>query len=84
MFIPGSDNINSCGVDTAVSENVCELGNILFDAVKGTCEKVAQIMGEHFLRIYTRLHTKIFHFTPNVGSAHRLAISGYEDRTRSI
>ena len=23
-----SDNINSCSVDTAVTENICELGNI--------------------------------------------------------
>ena len=36
VFISGSDNINSCGVNTAVSENICELGNVLFNAVKGT------------------------------------------------
>lgn len=82
MFISGSCNINSCGVDTAVTKNVGKLGNILFDAVKGTCEKVAQIMGKHLLRIYPCLLTKIFHFTPNVVSAHRLATSSYEDCTR--
>ena len=40
-------------------------------------------MGKHLLRIYSRLLAKIFHFTPNVGSAHRFATSSYKDRTRS-
>ena len=81
MFVSGSDNINSCGVDTAVTEYVCELGNVLFYAIEGSCEKVVQIMGKHLLRIYPCLHTKIFHFTPNISAAHRLATSGYKDRT---
>ena len=82
MFIAGGDNINSCGVDTAVSENIGELGNIFFDTVKGTCEQVTKIMGKHLLWIYPRLLTKAFHFTPNVGSAHWLAASSYEYSAR--
>ena len=83
MFIAGGDNINSCGVNAAVTEYVCEFGNILFHTVEGACEYVAQIVGKHLLRIHPCLRTKIFLFTPNVGSAHRFAASGYEDRTRS-
>ena len=41
VFIAGSDNINSCGVDTALPENVCELGNVLFDTIESSCLKVA-------------------------------------------
>ena len=48
MFIAGCDNINSSCVDTAVTENISELGNVLFYAVKGTGEQVAQIMGKDF------------------------------------
>ena len=48
MFIAGSDDINSCGVDTAVTENICELGDVFFDAIEGPCKKVAQIMGNTF------------------------------------
>ena len=81
MFIAGSDNINSCGVDTAVTEYVCELGNVLFNTVEGSCEQVAQIMRKYLLRIYARFLTKAFHFTPNVSSAHRFAASGYENST---
>ena len=82
VFVAGRDNINSCGVDATVAENVCELGNVLFYAVECSCKQVAQIMRKHLLRIYSCLHAKTFHFSPNVGSTHRFATSGYEDRTR--
>lgn len=72
MFVAGSDNINSRGVDTAMAENICELSKVFFYAVEGSCEYVAQIMWKHLLRIYTRLNTKIFHFTPDISSAHAI------------
>ena len=28
MFVTGSDNINSCGIDTAVTEYICEHGTV--------------------------------------------------------
>lgn len=82
VFVTGSDNINSCGIDTAMTENISEFGNVLFYAVECSCEQVAQIMGKHLLRIYPCLIAKAFHFTPNVSSAHRLATSCYENSTR--
>ena len=36
VLIAGGDNINPGCVNAAVSENVCKLGNVLFNAVKGT------------------------------------------------
>ena len=41
VFIAGSDNINSRGVDTAMTENISELGNVLFNPIECSCEKVA-------------------------------------------
>ena len=38
MFDSGGDYINSSGVDTAVTENVGEFGNIFFNTVKHPCE----------------------------------------------
>ena len=38
VFVAGRDNINSCGVDTTVTEYICELGNVFFDAIEGPCE----------------------------------------------
>lgn len=78
IFIAGSDNIDSCSVDTAVTENVCEFSNVFFDIVKSTCEQVPKIMGKYLLRIYPCLITNVFHFPPNVGVTHLLAASGYK------
>ena len=33
----GGDNINSCGVYAWMTENICKLGNILFNSVKHPC-----------------------------------------------
>ena len=38
MFVAGSDNISSCGVNATVTEYIRELGNVLFDTVEGSCE----------------------------------------------
>lgn len=81
MFIAGGNDVNTGGIDTAVTENVGELGNVLFNVVKNTSEQVAQIVGKHLLWIYPRLLTKVFHFSPNVGSAQRSARSCNENCT---
>ena len=41
MFSAGGDDINSCRVDAAVTENVGKLGNVLFDTVEHPGEQVA-------------------------------------------
>ena len=41
VFIAGINNINAGSIDTAVTENVGELGNILFNAVKSAGEQMA-------------------------------------------
>ena len=60
MFHPAAvlcasgDDVNSCGVNTVVTENVGKLGNVLFDSVKHTGEQVAQIVRKHLLRVDVR------------------------------
>ena len=76
VFIAGGNDINSCGVDTAVTENIGKLGNILFNPVKHPCEQMPQIMGKHFLRIYACLLTKPFHLPPDICTAYRFACAG--------
>ena len=78
VFGAGGDNINSCGVDTAMTENICELCNILFNTIESAGEQVAQIVWKDLLRIYSRLLTKAFHFPPNVSTARWLTGAGYE------
>lgn len=81
MFITGGNDVNTGGVDTAVTENIGELGNILFNAVKHPCEQMAEVMWEHLLRIYACLLAKPFHLPPDIGAAHRSARSCNENCT---
>ena len=83
VFIAGINNINAGGVDTAVTENVGELGNILFNAVKSAGEQMAQIVGKHLLRIHVCLLAKPFHFPPYIRAAHRFAASSDEYSARA-
>ena len=38
MFSTGSDDVNSSGVNTAMTKNICEFSNIFFDTVESSCE----------------------------------------------
>ena len=82
VLAAGGNDIDPCGVDTAVAENVGKLCKILFDPVKHACEQMPQIMGKHLLRMDPRLLAKPFHFPPNIGAADRLAVTGDEDCSR--
>ena len=82
MFRAGGNDINAGGVNTAVTEDVGKLGDVLFNTVKGTCEQVTKIMRKYLLRIYSRLLAKAFHFSPNIRAAHWLTVAGNEYCTR--
>ena len=47
VLLAGSDDINSCGVYTAMAEDIGKLCYILFDAVKSAGEKVAEVVRKH-------------------------------------
>ena len=47
----GGDDIDSRCVDTAVTENVRKLGNILFNPIEDPCKQMSQIMGEYLFGI---------------------------------
>ena len=38
MLLARGADINSCGIDAAVSQDIRKLGNILFDTIKGAGE----------------------------------------------
>ena len=82
VFITGGNDINSCGIDTAVTKNVGKLCNILFDTVKHSCEQMPQVMRKHLLRIDSCLFAKSFHLSPDVGTAYGLSGFGNENTSR--
>ena len=81
VFGAGRDDIDSCGVYTAVTENIGKFCNILFNAIEYPCEQMAEIVRKDLLGIYSRFIAKCFHFPPDIGAAHRLTRSGYKNHT---
>ncbi len=47
-FLPvlpaGGHDINPCGINTAVTQDICQLGDILFHSIKRPCEEFPQVM----------------------------------------
>lgn len=82
MFGAGSDDVDPRGIDTAMTENVGELGNILLDAVEYTGEQVAKIMRKNLVRIDACILTEMLHFPPDVRATHRLTGFRYENLSR--
>ena len=81
MFFAGRYDINSCGVDAAVTKDVGKLGDVLLDAVKRARKQVTKVMREHFAGVYVRVPAKLFHFAPDVCPADGLARLGDKNHT---
>ena len=62
----GGHDIDSGGVNGAVSQNIRQLSDIFFNAVKCPCEQLAQIVGEDLRSLHTSNLAKLFHRSPNI------------------
>ena len=63
-----------------MTEDVCQLDDILVCAIKCRREQVAQIVRENFPCVDTCASAQLFHFRPNLISRHGLAAFGAKDR----
>ena len=52
MLCPCTHDINPGRVDAAVSQNIRQFGNVLFDAVEGSGKEFSQIVGKHLCRLH--------------------------------
>lgn len=75
----GGHDIDAGGFNTAVAQDVRQLGDVLFDAIKGPGEELAQIVGKHFGWIYSGNCAELFHLRPNITSVKGSAGSGNKD-----
>lgn len=82
MFGAGADDIDSRRVDAAVTENVGELGDVLFYSVENTSKQMPQVVRKHLVRIDVRFHAQRLHIPPDIRPADRLAAARDEDTTR--
>ena len=73
MLIACGNNIYPCRVDTAVTEDIGELGDVLFQLVECSRKQMTEIVGKHLIGINVSLHTQGFHLPPDVCAVNRLA-----------
>ena len=73
--------INSCGIDTAVTENIGQAYNIFFYAVKYSREQMTQIMGIDLLWRHIRFFAQAFHLSPNTAAVKRFPVLTDKYRT---
>ena len=82
MFCAGRDDVDPCRIDTAVPENICEFGDILFNTVEDAGEQMPQIVREYLFGIDLCFKAEVFHFSPDIRAAQRLACASDENRAR--
>ena len=80
MFCSGGHDIDSRRVDTAMPQDVCQLCNILLNAVKGPCKQFAQVMGKDLAGFYCGRLTERLHLRPDITPIQRLSASRHKDR----
>ena len=63
------NNINPCGVDVGMTQNIRKLGYVLLNAVEHSRKQVPQVVRKHLSGIDIRFFAERFHLPPNVGAA---------------
>ena len=48
VFCSGGHDIDPGGIDTAVTKNISQLCNVLFNTIKGSGEELSEIMRKNF------------------------------------
>ncbi len=79
VFRAGRDDIDPRCINTAVAENVGELGKVLFHLVKSPGEKMSEIMRKDFSRQDPGFCAERFHLAPDVRSADRFPAFCYKN-----
>lgn len=72
-------NIDPGGIDAAVAKNVRQLGNVLFNGIKGPGEQLAQIMGKHLAAAYSCPAAQFLHPGPDTAPAEGFSVSAAKD-----
>ena len=63
-----------------MTEDVCQLDDVLVCAVESCCKQMPQVVRKDLPRVDARAGTQLFHFRPNLISRHGLAAFGAKDR----
>ena len=71
MLLSAGDDINAGCVNTAVTEQVCQFRNVLFDGVEGAGKELSQVVGKHLSRLHPCSLAKLFHLRPDIAAVQR-------------
>lgn len=80
VLLSGGHDIDAGGVDAAVAEEVCQLGDILLNGVEGSGKELAEVMRKYLSRLHPGGLAQAFHLRPDVAAVQRTAASGAEDQ----
>ena len=81
MLSAGAHNIDPCGVNATVPQDVRQFGDVLFNTIEGPGEQLAQIVGKHLAGLHTRCFAELFHIRPDVAPVQGLSVTGDKDGT---
>ena len=73
MFCAGGNDIDPCGVDVAVAENIRQLCHVVINTVKRSGKQVPQAVRKHLAWRNVCPFAQGFHFPPDIAAVHRLA-----------
>ena len=83
MLNTGGHNIDSCGVNAAMTQYIGKLCDVFFNAVKSACKQLSEIVGKHLARFDTGSFTQLFHRRPDVTAIQIFARSCDKDCARN-
>ena len=79
VLLTGGHDVDARGVDAAVTQDIRQLGDVLFQIVERPGEELAQIVREDFVRINFCPRAELFHRSPDVAAVQRPSRAGAED-----
>ena len=83
MLCAGGNQVDACGFDAAVAQQVSQFGNVPAGSVEDRGKQVPQIVRKHFSRLHACVLAQPFQFRPDLAAAKFLSAFGAKDRAGS-
>ena len=79
VFRAGGNDVDACRVDAAVTEDVGELGDVLFHVVEHAGKQMPQVVRKNLFGVDTCRLAQCFHFAPDGRPADGFSRAGHKD-----
>ena len=78
MFRAGGHDIDPCGINIGMAEDVCQFGDVLFNRVEGSRKQMTKVMRKDLLGRDSGALAEFLHFPPDVTAIDGVPVTGYE------